>query len=235
MTRTALYRHRDKNGTLLYVGISLSVAARLAQHASTSHWFAEVAQVDVEYFPTREAALSAERRAIHSEHPRCNQVHSAARQRKPETRGTRRASAALAFAPVGPVCTPRGVKPFGTVQTLREARTVLYREAVNLAVSAEPHRALYATVAARSPADTIMAEMGHRFWLRLTEDEFEACRRCVLADEAEFLLDYCEVVDEPEEWMQAAESLWSLFCLLTFKWSTNRDILDCRWPQLVAA
>jgi hypothetical protein len=42
--RTALYRHRDCNGTLLYVGISLSVAAHLAQHANTSRWFAEVTQ-----------------------------------------------------------------------------------------------------------------------------------------------------------------------------------------------
>ena len=85
MKRTALYRHRDRNGTLLYVGISLSVAQRLAQHASTAHWFAEVTQVDIEWLPTRDAALAAERRAIQTEHPRCNVVHSM-REKQPEHR-----------------------------------------------------------------------------------------------------------------------------------------------------
>lgn len=57
---------------MLYVGISLSALHRLAQHKTDSHWFDEIARVEIEKHPTREAALLAERRAIASENPRHN-------------------------------------------------------------------------------------------------------------------------------------------------------------------
>lgn len=66
--RTALYRHFDKGNRLLYIGISLSVLARLASHEQYSRWFYDIARVDVEYFPSRGAALAAEALAIGSEH-----------------------------------------------------------------------------------------------------------------------------------------------------------------------
>lgn len=72
--RTALYRHFDAAGSLLYVGISLSAVQRLAQHKSTSAWFSQIARVDVEWLDTREAALAAEAAAIVAENPRCNRA-----------------------------------------------------------------------------------------------------------------------------------------------------------------
>jgi predicted GIY-YIG superfamily endonuclease len=59
--RTALYRHFGKSGRLLYVGVSLNAPARLAQHREHSHWFAEIERVEFEWYPSRSAALIAER------------------------------------------------------------------------------------------------------------------------------------------------------------------------------
>ncbi len=79
-----LYRHFDKHGKLLYVGISLSAIYRLAQHQNASHWSFEIATVKIEQFADRKEALSAERKAIVKENPRHNlmrptvkEVHSA--------------------------------------------------------------------------------------------------------------------------------------------------------------
>jgi len=73
-----LYRHFDESGTLLYVGVSISTASRLSQHRDTSHWFEEIANVTIERFETREAALAAERKAITEENP----LHNLYRPRK---------------------------------------------------------------------------------------------------------------------------------------------------------
>ncbi len=69
---TALYRHFAADGTLLYVGISLSVAARLSQHMHGSRWAAEIARVEVTQYPYRAAAVEAEQDAIRSERPKFN-------------------------------------------------------------------------------------------------------------------------------------------------------------------
>jgi hypothetical protein len=70
----ALYRHYDKEGTLLYVGISLNPVARLQQHRRGAHWFYDIARIDVEYFATRDDAIQAEAATIVSEHPLHNLV-----------------------------------------------------------------------------------------------------------------------------------------------------------------
>lgn len=70
--KTALYRHFDIAGQLLYVGISLSAVHRLSQHKSTARWFADIKRVDVEHHPTRAAAMKAESIAIRAEAPRFN-------------------------------------------------------------------------------------------------------------------------------------------------------------------
>jgi excinuclease UvrABC nuclease subunit len=67
-----LYRHFDKNDRLLYVGISLSVFQRLAQHRSRAHWFEQICRVEMEQFATREEAKAAERVAIKREKPLFN-------------------------------------------------------------------------------------------------------------------------------------------------------------------
>ena len=67
--RTALYRHYDDCGKLLYVGISLSAIQRFSQHMANSCWSKSSTRMDIEWFETKEEALSAERKAIVSEKP----------------------------------------------------------------------------------------------------------------------------------------------------------------------
>lgn len=74
--KTKLYRHFDKEGRLLYVGISQSAIVRLAQHKQTASWFDEVTTVTIENFETRELALAAEEQAIKAERPLYNLQHS---------------------------------------------------------------------------------------------------------------------------------------------------------------
>lgn len=74
-TKTALYRHFDADGALLYVGISNSAFKRLDQHKAASHWAMDIARVEMKWFETREEAISAEREAIRNESPRHNIRH----------------------------------------------------------------------------------------------------------------------------------------------------------------
>lgn len=69
MTRTALYRHYDEAGVLLYVGVSLRPMMRLDEHMRSANWRGEIARVELEWFPTTDDALAAEREAIGSEAP----------------------------------------------------------------------------------------------------------------------------------------------------------------------
>jgi hypothetical protein len=69
---TALYRHFDAHGKLLYVGISLSVVARLSRHVNGSHWSRQIAMITIEWHPGRPEALAAEAAAIVGERPAFN-------------------------------------------------------------------------------------------------------------------------------------------------------------------
>ena len=81
-SRTALYRHFDAAGTLLYVGISLSAVARLRSHQDESGWFGEIASVTIEWHDSRALAFAAERAAIKSERPRFNVIHNRPKRKK---------------------------------------------------------------------------------------------------------------------------------------------------------
>lgn len=72
---TALYRHFDSEGKLLYVGISLNAVSRLAQHRLSAAWFMEIAKIEIEWHPSREAACDAEVAAIQTERPAHNVIH----------------------------------------------------------------------------------------------------------------------------------------------------------------
>lgn len=72
MSRTALYRHFDSGGLLLYVGISLDTIRRTQQHKHGARWFERIGRIDIEWHPTRPAALAAEAIAIARECPECN-------------------------------------------------------------------------------------------------------------------------------------------------------------------
>lgn len=67
--RTALYRHFDAAGRLLYVGISWSVLVRMMTHEREARWFDQVATITVAHFEDRVQALAAEARAIEQEKP----------------------------------------------------------------------------------------------------------------------------------------------------------------------
>lgn len=71
---TDLYRHFDSRGALLYVGISLNTIYRTMQHRQDSHWFSDVATIEIEKHPSRDAALTAEARAIETERPKHNKT-----------------------------------------------------------------------------------------------------------------------------------------------------------------
>jgi len=92
-SRTALYRHWDASGKLLYLGISHDPAARSEQHRRRSPWFKFVSETSVAWFETRDQAASAERAAIRSEAPVFNHTHNKA---------NRDAALAYLFAAIGP-------------------------------------------------------------------------------------------------------------------------------------
>lgn len=71
---TALYRHFDAAGILLYVGISVRPAQRQTQHRRRSPWFATIARTEIEWLPGLDEAITAEAKAIRSENPRHNKV-----------------------------------------------------------------------------------------------------------------------------------------------------------------
>lgn len=64
-----LYRHFDKDGILLYVGISASAINRLGQHETHAHWFDTITSVTIQHYETREEVVKAERVAIATENP----------------------------------------------------------------------------------------------------------------------------------------------------------------------
>jgi len=76
MSKTALYRHYDANGVLLYIGIARSILQRTAQHEKNAAWAEEIARIDVEWHNSREAALQAEAVAITADRPFHNKSHN---------------------------------------------------------------------------------------------------------------------------------------------------------------
>ena len=71
-----LYRHFNKEGQLLYVGISLSAINRLTQHQKKASWFEEIVTMTMEPFLSKDDSLAAEKRAIKEEKPKYNITHN---------------------------------------------------------------------------------------------------------------------------------------------------------------
>lgn len=76
MEPTALYRHFDAVGRLLYVGISSNTLLRTDEHGRQAKWFHEVSNIKIESFPTRKAAIEVEKRVIKEERPKYNILHN---------------------------------------------------------------------------------------------------------------------------------------------------------------
>ncbi|MFD5566618.1 GIY-YIG nuclease family protein [Streptomyces cadmiisoli] len=74
--RTALYRMRNSDGRLLYIGISANPLRRWPQHAADKPWWPDVSDLSMQWFENRSAALAAEARAIRTERPLHNVVHN---------------------------------------------------------------------------------------------------------------------------------------------------------------
>lgn len=71
-----LYRYYDKDGNLLYVGISISAIVRMSQHRTQSSWFPLAKWSTFENFTSREEVLKAEVQAIINENPIYNINHN---------------------------------------------------------------------------------------------------------------------------------------------------------------
>jgi len=74
---TTLYRYYDKDGKLLYVGITGDNTKRQSQHRRNAFWFGEIASATFEHFGSRQEALDAESRAIDNENPKHNVARGA--------------------------------------------------------------------------------------------------------------------------------------------------------------
>lgn len=64
-----LYRLRDENGTLLYVGVARSALARLGSHELKAYWWNDVHSVSLDTFTNLEIAMAFEKIAIKTEKP----------------------------------------------------------------------------------------------------------------------------------------------------------------------
>lgn len=74
LQKTALYRHYDASGRLLYVGITNAVTKRLDQHVKSSSWATEIKTITIEWHESRADALDAEDSAIFDECPIYNTI-----------------------------------------------------------------------------------------------------------------------------------------------------------------
>jgi predicted GIY-YIG superfamily endonuclease len=70
-----LYRHYDKDGRLLYVGVSDNPDKRLKKHRYASRWSALIERMEVQKFESLKGALEAEKTAIKEEQPLYNTHH----------------------------------------------------------------------------------------------------------------------------------------------------------------
>lgn len=74
IARPTVYRLYNKRGTLLYVGSTTNVGARLQNHRGSQPWWPQVRKVRLDHFETIAEARSTEGEAIYAERPRHNKV-----------------------------------------------------------------------------------------------------------------------------------------------------------------
>lgn len=73
---TKLYVAHDKDGRLLYIGISDKFGDRMQSHTEGSSWMEFAANIALEEFPTRKAAETAERDRVKEGRPLFNVIHN---------------------------------------------------------------------------------------------------------------------------------------------------------------
>lgn len=67
-----VYRLFDREGCLLYIGVTYNPPLRMLQHSRTADWWSDVASARLLVFPDRAYALEKEREAIWQEKPAHN-------------------------------------------------------------------------------------------------------------------------------------------------------------------
>ena len=82
----SVYRHYNAEGALLYIGCSINPFMRLRSHEIASVWAVDIVRVEIERFPSSDAALDAECLAIRNEGPRFNKSDLRWRPRKKPTK-----------------------------------------------------------------------------------------------------------------------------------------------------
>lgn len=82
--KTALYRHFDADGLLLYVGISRCALGRLGGHRSDACWYDQISRITIEWRESRDDAMIAEKRAIWREGPLYNKDGAHTNPDKPQ-------------------------------------------------------------------------------------------------------------------------------------------------------
>ena len=73
---TSVYKYFDKNGVLLYVGITGRGASRNSEHNKSKEWWQYVTRQEVVHYTTRRAALNIERQLIQQHRPPFNVQHN---------------------------------------------------------------------------------------------------------------------------------------------------------------
>lgn len=68
--KTALYRHFDAEGALMYIGVTGDPERRLSEHVKAGKW--PIASVSVEWILNTHGPVAVERRAIIEENPKHN-------------------------------------------------------------------------------------------------------------------------------------------------------------------
>ncbi len=84
---TSLYRHYDRDGTLLYVGVTQAPMTRAKRHKEESPWGHLIAIITIDDYPTKDEAEAAEADAILAEHPIYNCHVALYRKRYLDARG----------------------------------------------------------------------------------------------------------------------------------------------------
>jgi len=74
--KTAIYKHKNKNGEIIYVGISNNAHNRAARHLSSSEWREEIDSIDVQWMPNRLIAEIKEIELIKELRPKHNVTHN---------------------------------------------------------------------------------------------------------------------------------------------------------------
>lgn len=67
-----IYRHFDKEGTLLYIGTTANIFQRMLGHSRQSHWHDQIANITLEHCSSKKEAFKREAEAIFKETPLFN-------------------------------------------------------------------------------------------------------------------------------------------------------------------